>query len=412
MMELAQQLGVGLSWGGFGHNGEYDGDRRAALAGDASRGGGVAEPLAAVWERTGAADRRRRAGARAAGRAAPRLPDYMVPSAFVALDVAADAERQARPQGAAGAGAAAARATARRARRARRCWRGSGRELLALERVGVDDNFFELGGHSLLAMRVTARLREAFAIELPLRAVFEAPTVAELAAQVEELRRAGSGTALPPLRASVRPAELSLSFAQERLWLLEQLEGLGTAYNIPVVVGLHGGLEIAALEQSLAAVVRRHEVLRTRFARVDGAPVQVIDPAVQLRLAVEDLSGVAARRRPAAVRRRLAAIVGTPFDLERGPLLRAAVLRLSAQEHIAIVVVHHIVSDGWSLGILLRELGDAVWGVGGGAAVAAAGACDPICGLCAVAARVAVGSGAGGSGRLLEGAVGGSAVGA
>ncbi len=119
-------------------------------------------------------------------------------------------------------------------------------ELLALERVGVDDNFFELGGHSLLAMRVTARLREAFGIELPLRAVFEAPTMAELAAQVEELRRAGSGTALPPLRASVRPAELSLSFAQERLWLLEQLEGSGTAYNIPVVVATarrpgHGG---------------------------------------------------------------------------------------------------------------------------------------------------------------------------
>jgi amino acid adenylation domain-containing protein len=205
-------------------------------------------------------------------------------------------------------------------------------------------------------MRVAARLRDAFGIELPLRTVFEAPTLAQLAAQVEELRQAASGTALPPLRASGRPAELALSFAQERLWLLEQIEGLGTAYNIPVVIGLHGGLEIAALEQSLAEVVRRHEVLRTRFGRVDGAPVQVIEPAVELRLAVEDLSAVAARRRPAAVRRRLAAIVGTAFDLERGPLLRAAVLRLSAREHVAVVVLHHIVSDGWSLGIVLREL--------------------------------------------------------
>jgi acyl carrier protein len=284
----------------------------------------------------------------------------MVPSAFVALDrlprtPSGKLDRKALPAPAAQQRAAMAAYVAARTP-GEEVLAGIWCELLGLERVGVDDNFFELGGHSLLAMRVTARLREAFAIELPLRAVFEAPTVAELAAQVEELRRAGSGTAQPPLRASARPAELSLSFAQERLWLLEQLEGLGTAYNIPVVVGLHGGLELAALEQSLAAVVRRHEVLRTRFARVDGAPVQVIDPAVALRLGVEDLSGVAARRRPAAVRRRLAAIVGTPFDLEGGPLLRAAVLRLSAQEHVAIVVVHHIVSDGWSLGILLREL--------------------------------------------------------
>ena len=288
------------------------------------------------------------------------LPDHMVPSAFVALDrlpltPSGKLDRKALPAPAAQQRAAMAAYVAPRTP-GEEVLAGIWCELLALDRVGIDDNFFELGGHSLLAMRVTARLREAFAIELPLRAVFEAPTVAELAAQVEDLRRAGSGTVLPPLRASVRPAELSLSFAQERLWLLEQLEGLGTAYNIPVVVGLHGGLELAALEQSLAEVVRRHEVLRTRFARVDGAPVQAIDPAVELRLGVEDLSGVAARRRPAAVRRRLAAIVGTPFDLERGPLLRAAVLRLSAQEHVAIVVVHHIVSDGWSLGILLREL--------------------------------------------------------
>jgi amino acid adenylation domain-containing protein len=228
--------------------------------------------------------------------------------------------------------------------------------VLKVDKVGVNDNFFELGGHSLLAMRVTARLREAFDIELPLRAVFETPTLAELAAQVDGLRQEASGMALPPLRARARPAALALSFAQERLWLLEQIEGLGTAYNIPVVIGLHGGLEIAALEQSLAEVVRRHEVLRTRFGRVDGEPVQVIDAAVELRLAVEDLSGVTARRRPAAVRRRLAAIVGTPFDLEGGPLLRAVLLRLSAQEHVAIVVMHHIVSDGWSLGILLREI--------------------------------------------------------
>jgi amino acid adenylation domain-containing protein len=286
------------------------------------------------------------------------LPDYMVPAVFVASDalpltLSGKVDRKAlpAPEGPSEIAAYVAPRTP-----SEEVLAGIWAQLLEFERVGVNDNFFELGGHSLLAMRVTARLREAFGIELPLRAVFETPTLAELAAQVEELRQEASGTALPPLRARERPAALALSFAQERLWVLEQIEGLGTAYNIPVVIGLHGGLEIAALEQSLAEVVRRHEVLRTRFGRVDGAPVQVIEPALGLRLAVEDLSGVAARRRPAAARRRLAAIVGTPFDLERGPLLRAVLLRLSAQEHVAIVVMHHIVSDGWSLGILLREI--------------------------------------------------------
>ncbi len=164
----------------------------------------------------------------------------MVPSAFVALDAlpltpSGKLDRKALPAPAPQQRAAMAAYVAPRTP-GEEVLAGIWCEVLALERVGVDDNFFELGGHSLLAMRVIARLREAFAIELPLRAVFEAPTVAELAAQVEELRRAASGTALPPLRASVRPAELSLSFAQERLWFLEQLEGSGTAYNIPVVV--------------------------------------------------------------------------------------------------------------------------------------------------------------------------------
>src|SRR5580693_6404864 len=289
------------------------------------------------------------------------LPDYMVPSAFVVIDALpltpnGKIDRKALPAPASGEGIVQAAYEAARSP-TEEVLAGIWCEVLKLDRVVVHDNFFELGGHSLLATRVTARLREAFAVELALRAVFEAPTLQGLAAHVEELRRQAAGTPLPPLQAQPRPQQLPLSFEQERLWLLERLETLAASYNIPVAVRLQGRLDVAALERSLAEVMRRHEALRTRFAVMDAGPVQVIDPATPFALEVADLTELAATERAAVARRRTAEIVREPFDLERGPLLRAVLLRLSEQEHVVVVVVHHIVSDGWSMGILIREVG-------------------------------------------------------
>src|SRR5262249_33190861 len=230
-------------------------------------------------------------------------------------------------------------------------------EVLKLDRVGVEDNFFELGGHSLLAMRVIARVREEFEVELPLRALFEAPRVGDLARRVEAGQREGLGLAVPFLRAGLRPDVLPLSYAQERLWLLDQIGGLGSAYHMAAAVRLGGALGVAGVGGAIGAVVDGREGLRTRFVVEDGSPVQVIDPPERFGVAVEDLSALAEGERAGVVRERLHALGQQAFDLARGPLLRAQVLRLSAQEHIAVVVMHHIVSDGWSIGVLIREVG-------------------------------------------------------
>ena len=150
---------------------------------------------------------------------------------------------------------------------------------------------------------------------------------------------------------------LPLSFAQERLWLLEQIEAAGAAYNISATFRLNGQLDVGALERAFAAVVDRHEILRTRFVVKDGAPMQAISASGQFRLEEEDVSDRPAEEREAAARRRAGAIAGMPFDLTRGPLFRAALLRLSGEEHIAVLVMHHIVSDGWSWRVLIQELG-------------------------------------------------------
>ncbi len=217
-------------------------------------------------------------------------------------------------------------------------------ELLGRDRVGRHDNFFDLGGHSLLATRLVSRVRGVLGVELALRSVFEHPSLAGLAHMVSGAETA-SGEAL---RAGPRPAALPLSFAQQRLWFLEQLEG-GSSYTVPMALRLTGPLDAAALARALAGVVARHEALRTTFPVVDGVAAQSVEPAGRFALGLEDVD-------EAALADRLAALSRRRFDLARELPIAATLLRLGPEHHVLAVVVHHIAFDGWSAAILLQEL--------------------------------------------------------
>ena len=228
-------------------------------------------------------------------------------------------------------------------------------EVLSRAETGVAQNFFELGGHSLLATQVLSRIQAVFQIELPLRTLFEAPTVRELAARVDLALQTGKASNVPALKRANRNETLPLSFAQQRLWFLSQLESDNPFYNSPLAVRLKGQLQLSALEQTLRELLRRHEVLRTSFVTEQGKPRQVIDP-VTVPLEVVDLSQEPERE--AVVRELAAREAAQPFDLSRGPLLRVKVVRLADQEHVLLLTMHHIVSDGWSMGVLIREVSE------------------------------------------------------
>jgi len=229
--------------------------------------------------------------------------------------------------------------------------------VLGVDQVGVEDNFFDVGGHSLLATQLISRIRETFAVELPLRALFEQATVASLAERVEQLWRGGPGTVAPQLSPVDRSQPLPLSFAQQRLWFLDQLEPGSPLYNIPEAVQLSGPLDIHALERSINELIRRHEGLRTSFVTGSGGTAQVIVDNVPRALAVEDLTTLAEETRREELQRLLDEEAQQPFDLAHGPLLRVRLFRLSAEEHVLAVTMHHIISDEWSMRILQRELG-------------------------------------------------------
>ncbi len=224
-----------------------------------------------------------------------------------------------------------------------------------LARIGAQDDFFTLGGHSLLATQVMSRVRNAFGVELPLRALFEAPTVTALAARIDGERR-GEHAQPSPILPVPRDRDLPLSFAQQRLWFIDQLEPGSPLYNVPVALQVEGPLDPRVLERSLSEIVGRHETLRTTFAAVEGTPVQIIHPRSPFVLPVVDLAGLPESRRAALARRLAEEEAGRPFDLARGPLLRALLVRLAEGDNVTALTMHHVASDGWSMGILVREV--------------------------------------------------------
>jgi len=229
-------------------------------------------------------------------------------------------------------------------------------EVLGVERVSIHDNFFDLGGHSLLATQVISRVREAFEVELPLRSLFEAPTIASFAQQVEVTTKPNQHMIAPPIIGVARDGALPLSFAQQRLWFLDQLEPNSFAYNMSIGLRLEGMIDIAALALGLNEVVRRHEALRTTFSAFEGHPVQFIAPALMFSLPVVDLADLPRRKQDIEVSRLSKAEAHAPFDLETGPLLRVKLVRLRDYEHAMFLTMHHIIADGWSMGVLVREL--------------------------------------------------------
>ncbi|WP_272002971.1 amino acid adenylation domain-containing protein [Nannocystis radixulma] len=283
-----------------------------------------------------------------------RLPDAMIPAAWVTLDVlptlpSGKLDRAALPSPARRRGSGplvAPRTDAELALAAVWC------ELLGLAEVSAHDHFFELGGHSLLAAQVAARVRRSLRVDLSLQVVFERPTLAALASWLSGQVGERPDVALTPVP---RDRPLPLSFGQERLWFLDQLEGSSAAYNMPAALRLTGALDGGALERALQEIVERHEILRTRFVHEGGEPRQVAEPPAFV-LPLIDLGQLDDSTQAAEVQRRIADEVRRPFDLGRGPLLRAALLRLSAAVHVLLLDIHHIAGDGWSFGVLAREL--------------------------------------------------------
>nr|QEO74617.1 condensation domain-containing protein [uncultured bacterium] len=229
--------------------------------------------------------------------------------------------------------------------------------VLKVERVGINDNFFELGGHSLLATQVISRIRESFQLEIPLRAIFEAQTIAELSEWIEAELKSEHGTSAPPITIVSRDEPLPLSFAQQRLWFLDQLEPTSVAYNMPAVLRLVGPLQVEVFEKSLRELIRRHESLRTRFVLKDGQGRQEICDPYPLEVAVTDLTPFPADERETEVARLALEEAQTPFDLSQVPQMRVKVLRLDEHEHVVLFTMHHIIGDGWSFTVLTRELG-------------------------------------------------------
>ncbi|MEE8585822.1 MAG: condensation domain-containing protein, partial [Acidobacteriota bacterium] len=345
-----------------------------------------------------------------------KLPEYMVPSSVVVLarlplTPSGKVDRRALPEPQETSEAEGYRAPGRPSEE---LLAGIWAEVLGLERVGADDNFFDLGGHSLLATQVITRIGRAFGLELPLRALFESPTIAGLASLIEEQRQQGTGRALPPLVRTSREGDLTLSFAQQRLWFLDQLEPGRPLYNMPVFLRLQGDLDFQALQDALSEIMRRHEALRTCFPQQNGVPVQHIRPPAPFPLPIVDLQALFEDSSNAEAQRLAEAEARRPFDLSQGPVIRGMWIQLSGDRgrtengerrteegngsgfqvpgrrfqnpeseslaseppspqpptpslpppssvlrspsSVLLLNLHHIVSDGWSMGVFAGEM--------------------------------------------------------
>jgi len=230
--------------------------------------------------------------------------------------------------------------------------------ILGIERIGIHDGFFDLGGHSLSATQVVSRIRKAFQVELPLRTLFEAPTVAGLTEHVEAACKTRKGFELPPPFDRVsRDTDLPLSFSQQRVWFLDQLEPGTSAYNISHAARLTGSLDVEALERSFNEILKRHESLRTTFGASDGQAFQSIHPPEFLALSIVDLQEIPETQRLMKAQKLAMEEANRSFDLSKGPLIRMSLLRIEDTDHILLLTIHHIVADGWSIGVFIHELG-------------------------------------------------------
>ena len=289
-----------------------------------------------------------------------RLPEYMIPSAFVVLDALpltpnGKVDRKALP--------APAYTAPDRQRLAPRTPTedllvGIWTKILGLEHISIDDNFFALGGHSLLATLVVSRARAAFRVELPIRALFEAPTIASFAAKIETIARGESARPASPIELVSRDGDLPLSFAEDSQWFLERLDPGSALYNVPLAIELTGSLDVPALERGFDELVQRHEVLRTTYGMRDEHRVRAIAPCLALSIPVIDLSALDEPARMAKLHLLAAEEARHSFDLARGPLVRVTLIRLGARAHVMLFTAHHILLDDWSTGVLWRELAE------------------------------------------------------
>ena len=288
------------------------------------------------------------------------LPEYMVPSAFVMLEalpltVNGKLDRRALPAPDAagetpGTGYVAPRTPLEEI--TARIWA----EVLGVDRVGVHDGFFDLGGHSLLATQVISRLRAECQTELPIRTLFDRPTVAALAEQIAAARLGDRAEARPGIAPAPRTGDLPLSWSEERMWFLHQLDERGAAYNVSNAFRITGPLDLEILADAANALVERHENLRTAFRSVEGRPLREVLARARLELEVIDLRAGSEVDRPQEIQRLATEQAQRPFALSRPPLLRMALLRAGDENHVLVLVMHHIVSDGWSVGIFMQEL--------------------------------------------------------
>ncbi|TRT76023.1 MAG: amino acid adenylation domain-containing protein, partial [Microcystis sp. M_OC_Ca_00000000_S217Cul] len=284
-----------------------------------------------------------------------KLPDYMVPTAFVLLDTFpltpnGKIDRRALPvPDLQSQGEYIAPRNPIEEKMAQ-IWA----EVLKLKRVSIEDNFFELGGHSLLATQVISRLQETFEIVVPLRYLFESPTIAQLSGVILKELQTGLGLKLPSIVPVNREDDIPLSWAQERLWFVNQLEGESGAYTIDLTMRLRGNLNVKALEKAFQAIIQRHEPLRTQFKLKDNQPIQAIDPNVTFTLPVVNLQNLSHSEQQ--VKNLLLAAASEPFDLESGSVLRVKLWQVKTEEYVLLLAIHHIAADGWSIGVLIDEL--------------------------------------------------------